>query len=140
MRRKCFLPHLDLNHGPLEPKASVHPMSYTVTWQLLIYRVSCEGMPNVFYDIMTTVSYNLNVSGIPLFGFPMFYCHSLYLASDPVPGFHGPLPVVCLSRVLVDIVAPNQSRRRRASDDNRRYRFRASDIGGQFFRTRSCSS
>ena len=24
-----FLPHLDLNHGPLEPRASVLPMSYS---------------------------------------------------------------------------------------------------------------
>ena len=28
-RENSFLPHRDLNHGPLEPKASVLPMSYT---------------------------------------------------------------------------------------------------------------
>ena len=28
MKEEIFLPSLDLNHGPLEPKASVLPMSY----------------------------------------------------------------------------------------------------------------
>ena len=37
-RGKLFLPHWDLNHGPLKSKASVLPMSYTEGFSLVTFQ------------------------------------------------------------------------------------------------------